>query len=246
MGGHMWDEPTPADLTLRLHNVAAAPTGDPAMLRVLLQTSRGEIQGLFHPVEGGSGAVIFVGGAMGGLDGPADRIFARLPARLAEAGVTSLRLDYRHPNQFDECMLDVLAGCSFLSGIGASGIVLVGHSFGAAVVIKAGQFSPRVSGVVAMSPQLYGTREVEQLGRPLLLIHGTEDSILSHEASEDIYRRALDPKEVVLLEGDGHGLYRSRATIDEILLEWIPARLAGEPATSGRREIALPAERPDQ
>ena len=47
-------------------------------------------------------------------------------------------------------------------------------------------------GVASLSPQLYGTRQVENLNRPLLLVHGMSDNVLSHEASEDIYRRALE------------------------------------------------------
>ena len=75
-----------------------------------------------------------------------------------------------------------------------------GHSFGGAVVIKAGQILPIVCGVVSLSPQLFGTRQVEQLGKPLLLVHGTADAILHHAASEDIYERAQEPKRMVLAD----------------------------------------------
>ena len=91
--------------------------------------------------------------AMGGLDGPADAIYSRLPMALGERGVTVLRLNYRIPNNFEECVLDVLGGCSMLKGIGASDVVLVGHSFGAAVVIKAGELAPIVRAVASLSPQ---------------------------------------------------------------------------------------------
>jgi len=233
---NMWDEPEPApeaDLTLKLQRVAAAPGEEPGSFRLRLETSRGVIEGILHPVEGGTGAVVCVGGAIGGLDGPADRIYARLPEALAAAGVTVLRLTYREPNNFEECVLDVLAGCSFLKGVGATDLVLAGHSFGGAVVIKAGELAPLVRAVVSLSPQLFGTREVENLGKPLLLVHGMEDHVLSHEASEDIYRRALEPKRMVLLAGTGHSLIQSKDTVYDLLLEWIPARLAGEPMTPG-------------
>ncbi len=233
---NMWEEPEPApdaDLTLRLHRVAAAPGDEPGSLRLRIETSRGVIEGILHPVEGGTGAVICVGGAMGGLDGPADSVYARLPAGLATASVTVLRLAYREPNNFEECVVDVLAGCSFLKGIGASDVVLVGHSFGGAVVIKAGELAPLARAVVSMSPQLFGTREVENLGKPLLLVHGMEDNVLSHEASEDIYRRALEPKRMVLLAGTGHSLVQSKETVHDLLVEWIPARLAGQPMMPG-------------
>ena len=233
MPGNMWDEPgdtasaaDDTEIDLQIRRVAAAPTDEPGTFHFMLDTNRGNIEGMLHAIEGGTGAVVCVGGAMGGLDGPADGIYARLPGMLAPALVTVLRLEYRQPNQFDECVLDVLAGCSFLKGIGATDIVLVGHSFGAAVVIKAGELAPLVRGVVSMSPQLYGTREVETLRKPLLLVHGMADNVLSHEASEDIYRRALEPKRIVLYADAGHSLIQAKDEIAALLTEWIPARLA--------------------
>lgn len=237
--GNMWDEPeapAEADLDLRLLGVGAQPLDDSGALRVRLETTRGPIEGILHPVEGGTTAVICVGGAMGGLDGPADRLYARLPLLLSSAKVTVLRVEYRKPNNFEECVLDALAGCSFMKGIGATDLLLVGHSFGGAVVIKAGELHDMVRGVVSMSPQLYGTRQVENLKRPLLLVHGMSDTILSHEASEDIYRRALEPKRIVLYAEAGHSLIQAKDRIDELLSDWIPARLTGVVEPGGREE----------
>lgn len=238
MPGNMWDEDeAPQDLDLRLLRVGAAPLNDEGtVLQVRLETTRGVIEGVLHPVEGGTGAVVCVGGAMGGLDGPADKLYERLATLLAPSRVTVLRLNYREPNNFEECVLDTLAGCSFLRGIGAAELALVGHSFGGAVVIKAGELHEGVGGVVSMSPQLYGTREVENMGKPLLLIHGMSDTVLNHEASEDIYRRALEPKRIALFAEAGHSLIQAKDQIDQLLTEWIPARLAGDPMRGGREE----------
>ncbi|MCI0669993.1 MAG: hypothetical protein L0Y64_05995 [Myxococcaceae bacterium] len=251
--GNMWDEPEREvqDRDLRILRVAAAPVaGDESTLFVRLETTRGQIDGILHPVEGGTGAVVCVGGAMGGVDGPADRLYARLPALLREARVTVLRVEYREPNNFEECVLDALAGCSFLKGIGATGVVLLGHSFGAAVVIKAGELAPFVQGVASLSTQLYGTYEVEQMEKPLLLVHGTADTVLSHEASEDVFRRARDPKQIVLYADTGHGLGHAQAEIDALLSDWIPARLRGDAMESGRSEVVTgphpPAPSPDK
>lgn len=236
--GNMWDEPDEPekDLDLRLLRVAAQPLDDSGALRVMLDTTRGGIEAILHPVEGGTAAVICVGGAMGGLDGPADRLYARLPLLLASARVTVLRIEYRKPNEFEECVLDVLAGCSFLKGIGATDLALVGHSFGGAVVIKAGELHSMVRGVASLSPQLFGTRQVENLARPLLLVHGMADTILSHEASEDIYRRANEPKRIVLYAEAGHSLIQAKDQVDELLGDWLAARLAGMPEAGGREE----------
>ncbi len=239
MPGNMWDDdPGEADeLDLRILRVAAAPIDEAlTALRIRLETTRGTIEGILHPVEGGTSAVICVSGATGGLDGPADGLYARLPALLAPARVTVLRLDYRQPDVFEESVLDVLAGCSFLVGIGASELALVGHSFGGAVAIKAGEHHPAIRGVVAMSPQLFGTRDVQNLACPLLLVHGMSDSVLSHEASEDIYRRAREPKRIVLYAEAGHSLIQVRDALDALLAEWLPPALAGTPIAGGREE----------
>ena len=226
--------PEPEDLTLSLRNVTAAPGPTPESLQLELQTSRGEISGIFHPVQGGSGAVICVGGARGGFDGPAKGLFARLPGLLLPRGVSVLRLGYREPNAFEECVLDVLAGCSFLKGIGATDVALMGHSFGGAVVVKAGALHPLVRAVASLSPQLYGTRQVEELARPLLLVHGSGDTVLDSQASEDIYERAAEPKRLVLYGDADHSLLTAADALDALLGPWLEARLLGEPTEGGR------------
>ena len=224
------------DMDLRILSVGGSPGPDERSMNVVIQTTRGDITGILHPVEGGTGAVVCVGGAMGGVKGPANSLYERLPALLEEAKATVLRVEYRKPNDFEECVLDALAGCSFLKGIGATDIVLVGHSFGGAVVIRAGELFPLVTGVVSMSPQLHGTRQVENLGKPLLLVHGMSDTILDHEASEDIYRRAREPKRIVLYAEAGHSLIQAADQIDALLQAWIPARLMDQAMEGGREE----------
>lgn len=219
-----WDEPEHGEheLELTIQRVAVAPEPDGAY-RLMLQTSRGELYGLLHVCEGETGAVVMVGGASGGFDGPADHIYGRLAPVLVAAGVTVLRLHYRRPNEFEECVLDAMAGLSFLKGVGAEQAVIVGHSFGGAVAIRAGELSPLVSGVVAMSSQLHGTGNVQALApRPLLLVHGMEDQVLEATASEIIYARATEPKRLVLYAEAGHGLLQCKDELFDLLADWIP------------------------
>jgi hypothetical protein len=208
------------DLELQIEGVAAHPEPD-GNLRVMLQTSRGEIRAVLHPCSAGAGAAVYVGGAMGGFEGPANGLYGRLADRLRPQ-ISGLRLHYRVPNDLQECVLDALAGVSFLRGIGAGGVALVGHSFGGAVVIKAGELSPHVAGVAALSPQLYGTRTVERLGKPLLLVHGMRDGVLDHAASEDIYLRAQEPKRLVLYAEADHSLLQAAGELEELLAAWLP------------------------
>jgi hypothetical protein len=215
------------DLELSIRNVAAHPEPD-GNLRVMIQTSRGEIRAVLHPCATAPGAAIYVGGAMGGFEGPANDLYGRLADRLRPQ-LSGFRLHYRRPGEFQECVLDVLAGVSFMRGIGATGgIALVGHSFGGAVVIKAGELSDCVAGVAALSPQLYGTRTVERLGKPLLLVHGMRDGILDYAASEDIHARAAEPKRLVLYAEADHMLAQSAADLEELLASWLP-EIAGGP-----------------
>jgi len=195
----------------------------------MLATTRGEIRAILHPCATGPAAVIYVGGAIGGFEGPAHGLYGRLADRL-RGDVSGLRLHYRHPNEFDECVVDVLAGVSFLRGAGAGGVALVGHSFGGAVVIKAGELSDAVRGVVALSSQTYGTRTVEHLNKSLLLVHGKRDRILDYAASEDIFRRAHEPKQLVLYDEDDHMLTQSSQQLEDLLAEWLPSILRDAPA----------------
>lgn len=207
------------DLELGIEGVAAHPEPD-GNLRVLIATTRGELRAVLHSCSEAPGAAIYVGGAMGGFEGPANDIYGRLANRLRPQ-LSGLRLHYRVPGEFEECVLDVLAGVSFLRGLGAGPIALVGHSFGGAVVMKAGELSEAVAGVAALSPQLFGTRTVERLGKPLLLVHGMRDTVLDYAASEDIHARALEPKRIVLYAEAGHSLAQAASDLEELLALWL-------------------------
>lgn len=214
------------DLQLSIQGVALAPDGE-GEYRLLLKTSRGDLPGQFTVCEGGTGAALMVGGASGGLDGPADGVYGRLAAALQGRGVSTVRLHYRQPGEFEECLLDALGGLSFLKGVGAERVVIVGHSFGGAVAIRAATLAPVVAGVVAMSSQLYGTDEIAEIApRPLLLVHGLEDQVLEATASEILYERAAEPKEIVRFDGAGHSLFQVKDELFDLLSEWI-VRVAG-------------------
>ena len=216
------------DLELAITQVGAHPEPD-GNLRVLIGTTRGEIRGVLHPCATNPGAVIYVGGAIGGFGGPANDIYGRLADRLRPK-LSGLRIHYRRPGDLEECVLDVLAGVSFLRGMGASGgVALVGHSFGGAVAIKAGELSPQVCGVAALSSQLHGTRTVEALGKPLLLVHGMRDGVLDHAASEDIHARAVEPKRLVLYAEADHSLAQAAGDLEELLASWLPDTVGARP-----------------
>jgi hypothetical protein len=218
--------------SLRLKGVARESSAH-GVVALKLQTNRGDIDCRYHaaaaeaPKDAKRLGVVWVGGAGGGLDGPARGLYPAASERLQERGIASLRLHYRKPNDLIDCTLDTLAGVAFLVREGATEVALVGHSFGGAVVISAGAVSPHVQAVVPMSSQTYGTDLAPKVApRPMLLIHGTADEVLPDTCSRQIFASAREPKEIKLYPGAGHGLDEVRQEVLDLLVRWIPENLA--------------------
>lgn len=189
--------------------------------RLQLVTSEGALPCRYHPAEG-EHAILWVFGAGGGLGGPAGGLYTRLGGRFRESGTASLELDYRHPGYLEDCILDVLIGLACLESLGKRRIVLVGHSFGGAVVINAGLSSDAVIAVAALSSQTAGIDAVGKLSpKPVIFIHGEKDEILPPACSRDLYARAREPKELILYPGCFHGLDQCQEALDRDLSRWI-------------------------
>ena len=212
---------------MQIHEVVAGPPHEGDTGRGLtFRTSRGDLPAILHPATDSRHGVIWVCGARGGFGGPAKGLYSRLAETFAGEGISSLRLNYRQPNDFPECMLDLLAGTTFLHSTGYETIVMVGHSMGGAVVIAAGAASNHVGGVVALSPQTYGAHMAGLLSpKPLLVVHGKADTRLPYTCGEQIHNWAKEPKELVLYEGAEHRLEECGAELEDLLREWIPATL---------------------
>ncbi len=209
--------------SLELKDVLVKPN-TPGIQEVDLVTDKGIINCLYHEAAstGGDVAVVWVGGAGGGLYGPAGGLYPRLASQLAGDGISSLRLNYRSPNHLQKCVLDTLVGVVYLGGLGRKRAALVGHSFGGAVVIEAGAESKHVVAVAALSSQTYGTYSAAAISpRPLLLMHGQADTVLPDYCSTEIFQRAGEPKQVLLYPGCGHGLDECRSEVDRDLLAWL-------------------------
>ncbi|MBC8281311.1 MAG: alpha/beta fold hydrolase [Chloroflexi bacterium] len=193
------------------------------------RTSRGSFNAILHRAPDVDKAVIWVCGARGGFGGPGPGTYARMSEKFSGEGITSLRLDYRHANDVFECALDLLAGVAYLKSADHQPVVVVGHSFGGAVVIAAGANSAHIKGVVALSPQTYGAGMAPQLApRKLLVVHGKADTRLTFACGQQIYDMANEPKELVLYEGAEHRLEECRDDLEELLGKWIPETLATE------------------
>ncbi len=200
----------------------------PQLRHLELFTMQGLLTVLWHGPPDADRAVIAVGGAMGGLLGPADGLYHDLGVALAEQGIATFRVQYRKPNDFGRCVLDSLAVADIAARQGARRFVTMGHSFGGAVALQLGMaLDDFAAGVVTLSTQSAGCENAEALGDvPLLLFHGDRDEILPPFASEVVHGLAGGRGELVILPGAGHLLVEAGAELRERLLEWVPARLA--------------------
>ena len=208
--------------SLALVDVRRASGAEHGVEHVDLVTDRGAIECRLHAAEDGDAAILWVFGAGGGFHGPAGGLYDRLAARLAPEKIASLQLAYRYPANLDECVLDTLVGIGYLVELGRRRVVLVGHSFGGAVVITAGAASDAVIAVAALSSQTAGTDAAARLApRPLLLAHGIADEVLPYRCSRDIYARACEPKRILLYPDCRHGLDGCRDALDADLTAWL-------------------------
>ena len=206
--------------------LVGAPHEGDAGEGLVIRTNRGDIRAILHAAPDTKRAVIWVCGARGGFGGPASGMYADLSEEFIGNGITSLRMDYRQPNEIQECALDLLAGVNFLRALEYGPVVVVGHSFGGAVVIAAGAFSDHVAGVVSLSPQTYGAQGAGMLSpTPLLVVHGKADTRLPFSCAVAIHDWAKDPRELVLYEGAEHRLDECRIELMDLLRDWIPDKL---------------------
>ena len=217
------------DNTTKLDHTGIQSTPlDGGCYRITLNTNNGVIDNIFHPGESSRG-VIWVSGALGGFDGPSFGIFTTLSWEILGEGISSLRLHYRFPGDFDHCVLDTLIGTYFLEQRGINSIALVGHSFGGAVAIMAGIRSLLVKTVVGLSSQTAGLHAVDELSpKSLLLIHGDRDRNLPFRCSQDIYTLAREPKELVIYQGSGHFLRECHNELQSLLKTWLVDKLSGD------------------
>jgi pimeloyl-ACP methyl ester carboxylesterase len=181
---------------------------------------------LWHGRGRSDQAVLMMGGAMGGLLGPANGLYHELGEQFAAEGIATIRIGYRKPNDLDRCVHDVIATAELAARGGTDHFVLVGHSFGGAVAVRAGiALQAYAAGVVTLATQSAGCEIAEQLRPvPFRLFHGDRDELLPVAASEVV--ASLGGGDLRVLPGNGHLLAEAGIELRAELAEWIPARLA--------------------
>jgi pimeloyl-ACP methyl ester carboxylesterase len=190
-------------------------------------TMSGLVTMLWHGPRGAHDVVLMCGGAMGGLLGPADGLFHDLGVSFGEAGIGTIRVGYRRPNDLERCVIDVVAAAEVAGRLGADRFVVVGHSFGGAVAINAAiALGQHAAGIVTLSTQSAGCERADLIGdTPLLLLHGDADELLPPMASEMV-RMIAGGGELVILPGAGHLLREADDELRTRLGGWIPERFS--------------------
>jgi len=182
------------------------------MANVEIAVGASKVAGILHLAKSNN-AMILVSGAGGGLCGPGG-IYGDLGRRLKENNITTLQLDYRHPNRLQQCIEDVYAAIDNLkANYKISNFIVVGWSFGGAVVITSAAQHPAIKGVATVASQTSGTSLITELQKPILLMHGTGDTCLPHRCSQQLYSQTKGPKDLVLFDGDNHGLTKNSRTV---------------------------------
>jgi pimeloyl-ACP methyl ester carboxylesterase len=215
---------SPLDLLEALAMQEVAITDELAHLEIY--TMRGLLTLFWHGPRDARDVVLCAGGGMGGLLGPADGLYHDLGCSFAEQGIGVVRVNYRNPNDLSRAVHDVAAAGDLASRAGARQFVVLGHSFGGAVAIQTGTvFGEHCKGVVTFATQSAGCEHANELEAPLLMFHGTDDTILPPQTSE-VVQMIAGKGEIVMLEGDDHLLSQSHDLMKARLMDWIPAQLA--------------------
>jgi dienelactone hydrolase len=173
---------------------------------------------------------VWLNNAVGGWAAPAKNLYPRIGRLLAPKGIASLQLSYRQPGNLQECILDALAGVTFLQSQGCSKVAMIGHAFGGAVAIQAAAILPIVKCVVTLATQTSGASPISTLRNDcaILLIHGTADRVLPASCSETLFQLAHEPKRLLSFDQAGHNLDEVSSEIYLAVSNWLDKNLIGQ------------------
>lgn len=150
---------------------------------------------------------------------------------LALAGASVLRFNFGGAGPGPEAtgegesqVREVRAAVEFLenrTGCKASGLVLVGYSFGAWVGLRALREMEPILGWVAVAPPLgiWDFSFANDIGGRKLLVAGTQDQFCPLTLLRGFFHGLEQPKELRILEGADHFLWGFEANIADIIKE---------------------------
>jgi alpha/beta superfamily hydrolase len=85
-------------------------------------------------------------------------------------------------------------------------------------VIKDANFPPSLQSWMQGFDEIYSDKWIDKLSpRPILIIHGDKDDVVSPSSAFNLYKRAGDPKEILIVKDAGHRLRISEQAMDHAL-----------------------------
>jgi alpha-beta hydrolase superfamily lysophospholipase len=109
---------------------------------------------------------------------------------------------------------------------------LVGHSLGGRAVLLAGD-QPAVHSVAALNPWVHRSDHVDLAGRPVLIVHGTDDRIADPHRSADLAKALAQTTQVGYLRvtGGRHAMLRHRSVFEGAASDFVRATLLDDEVT---------------
>ena len=199
-------------------------------LEGILKEPRGEVRGValvLHPHPLGGGTMH-------------NKVVFRAAAALNEAGLTTLRVNFRgvgqstgtHDEGYGE-QDDVRAGLDYLAEKNPGhGIALCGFSFGARVGLEVGIADDRVVRLISIGTPVdkYDFRSIERCRKPILFVHGEHDEFGDVHRLREIVERiaAHTAAELRVIEGAGHFFDNQLDELKRVITEWVRAQATGQ------------------
>jgi uncharacterized protein len=85
-------------------------------------------------------------------------------------------------------------------------------------VIKNANFPPSLQSWMKGFDEIYSDKWIDKLSpRPILIIHGDQDDVVSPTSAFNLYKRAREPKEILMVKGAGHRLRISEQAMNHAL-----------------------------
>jgi alpha/beta superfamily hydrolase len=166
-----------------------------------------------------------------------NKVVFRAAAALNEAGLTTLRINFRGVGQstgvHDEGrgeMDDARAALSYLvNQFPGEKVIVCGFSFGARVGMEVGMTDPRVQYLISIGTPLksFDFNFLENCTKPLLFVHGEHD-----EFGELVKLRELAGKireshhvDLVVIPDTGHFFEGHLDELKQAITEWVPKQI---------------------
>ncbi len=148
---------------------------------------------------------------------------------LAHSGFRVVAIDFRgYGNSYggsksqsprDEMYLDVLAAVDYLRGQGAKSVAVIGASMGGGASAKAAVIGAlgSMNHLILLAP--VSIEHPEEIRCPKLYVTAERDSIATQVKEQ--YERAIEPKQLLVLEGDAHAQFLFATNQSERLMQEI-------------------------